>query len=64
MPDETQYESKFLRTRANTKDRADSSFEIDPKKVSNNLVSQLHMCRFMFKLIQRIDKNDFADETK
>lgn len=30
--------------------------------MSNQLVSQLHLCRFLFKLIQRIDKSEFIDE--
>jgi hypothetical protein len=45
------------------KDKSDGSFEIDPKLISNQLVSQLHLCRFLFKLIERMSKIDFIDET-
>jgi hypothetical protein len=65
--EETTYDGKFLRTRATIKEKSenDGSFEeIDPKKISNQLVSQLHLCRFLFKLIQRIEKSEMVDESE
>ncbi len=53
-----------MNTRATMKEKSEGSFEIDPKAISNQLVSQLHLCRFLFKLIERMSKIEYVDENQ
>lgn len=42
--------------------KTDSSM-LDHKKVSAQLISQIHFCRFLYKLIERIELLESVDET-
>lgn len=53
------------RTTATLGKKTESSFFVcEPKKLFDYLISQIHFCRFLFKLIERINKGYNIDSSK
>lgn len=53
------------RTTATLGKKTESSFFVcEPKKIFDHLISQIHFCRFLFKLIERISKGYNIDTNK
>ena len=52
------------RTTATIGKKTESNFLCDPKKTFDNFISQIHFCRFLFKLIERIGKDSNIDTDK
>lgn len=53
------------RTTATLGKKTESSFfVVDPRKLFDHLISQIHFCRFLFKLIERISKGYNIDSNK
>lgn len=52
------------RTTATIGKKTESNFLCDTKKTFDHFISQIHFCRFLFKLIDRIGNSETIDNEK